>query len=141
MRLFPDAFSALFVAARWRVRIALRHAATAVATIPATGSATGEVSSLDAAAEHQQTSSCRHTCGASVDRTQTSTFHQRPLQVNYGPANAGTNSAGPSIPLSCTRPFTLATTILQTWTPAAPTCFDHGVLDKWPDAPGDPTSP
>ncbi|XP_077515674.1 la-related protein 4B isoform X1 [Amblyomma americanum] len=58
--------------------------------------------------------------------TQASTFYQGPLQVNYGPANAGGSSAGPSTgPLY--PPF-YPPAMLQTWTPATPTCFDLGTV-------------
>lgn len=58
--------------------------------------------------------------------TQASTFYQGPLQVNYGPANAGGSSAGPST-AQLYPPF-YPPAMLQTWTPATPTCFDLGTV-------------
>ncbi|XP_075750255.1 uncharacterized protein LOC142815450 isoform X2 [Rhipicephalus microplus] len=58
--------------------------------------------------------------------SQASTFYQGPLQVNYGPASAGSNSAGPGT-AQLYPPF-YPPAMLQTWTPATPTCFDLGTV-------------
>ncbi|XP_077555767.1 la-related protein 4B isoform X5 [Haemaphysalis longicornis] len=57
--------------------------------------------------------------------TPASTFYQGPLQVNYGPAaSAASSTAGTA---QVYPPF-YPPAMLQTWTPATPTCFDLGTV-------------
>ncbi|XP_054933276.1 uncharacterized protein Larp4B isoform X1 [Dermacentor andersoni] len=97
--------------------------AAAAAPAAASGPAPGGVST-------QPLSTSQPTAAATPvapqQTTQASTFYQGPLQVNYGPANAGSNSAGPGT-AQLYPPF-YPPAMLQTWTPATPTCFDLGTV-------------
>lgn len=62
---------------------------------------------------------------ATQQATPASTFYQGPLQVNYGPAaSAASSTAGTA---QVYPPF-YPPAMLQTWTPATPTCFDLGTV-------------
>ncbi|XP_029830395.2 nascent polypeptide-associated complex subunit alpha, muscle-specific form isoform X3 [Ixodes scapularis] len=54
-------------------------------------------------------------------------FYQGPLQVNYSPAGAGAGAAAAAQGGQVYPPF-YPPAMLQTWTPATPTCFDLGTV-------------
>lgn len=62
---------------------------------------------------------------ATQQATPASTFYQGPLQVNYGPAASAASSTGGTAQVY--PPF-YPPAMLQTWTPATPTCFDLGTV-------------
>ncbi|XP_037511525.1 la-related protein 4B isoform X5 [Rhipicephalus sanguineus] len=101
--------------------------APATATVPAAAAASGPAPG-GVSAQPLSTSqpAAATTPVAPQQTTQASTFYQGPLQVNYGPASASSNSAGPGT-AQLYPPF-YPPAMLQTWTPATPTCFDLGTV-------------
>ncbi|KAL1430952.1 hypothetical protein MTO96_014377 [Rhipicephalus appendiculatus] len=101
--------------------------APAAAAVPAAAAASGPAPG-GVSAQPLSTSqpAAATTPVAPQQTTQASTFYQGPLQVNYGPASAGSNSAGPGT-AQLYPPF-YPPAMLQTWTPATPTCFDLGTV-------------
>ncbi|KAH6939030.1 hypothetical protein HPB50_015618 [Hyalomma asiaticum] len=95
----------------------------AVPAVAASGPAPGGVSTQPLSTSQP---SAATTPVAPQQTTQSSAFYQGPLQVNYGPGSAGSNSAGPGT-AQLYPPF-YPPAMLQTWTPATPTCFDLGTV-------------